>query len=69
MDTVERSEFLISKIKERAKVLVTDNITNPTPSDFLFAENAMLIGASIAEQLRAMEELGDLHSFDEAFPE
>ncbi len=39
---------VIKEIKERARLFVYDNFANPTVSDFLIVESAMLIGASIA---------------------
>jgi hypothetical protein len=38
----------IKEIKERARLFVYDNFTNPSTSDFLIIETAMLVGASIA---------------------
>ena len=38
----------IREIKERARLFVYDNFTNPTASDFLIIETAMLIGVSVA---------------------
>lgn len=40
----------IATIKQRAKLFVDDNFSNPTPSDYLIIESAMLIGASIAHE-------------------
>ena len=57
-DIMPHDENLIKTIKERAKLFVTDNFTNPSKSDLLIIEQAMLIGASIAIENDA-EELSD----------
>lgn len=51
MDVAAQSERLISEIKRRAALFCTDNFTRPTPSDLLIIENAMLIGASISNEV------------------
>ena len=42
------TEEMILEIKNRSRLFVLDNINEPSVSDFLYTENAMLIGASIA---------------------
>ena len=44
------NESIIIEIKRRAKLFVDDNFTNPSPSDYLVIETAMMIGASITLQ-------------------
>lgn len=46
---------LIAEIKRRTRLFVADNYTEPSLSDFLVTENAMLIGASIALELHTGE--------------
>jgi hypothetical protein len=47
------SDPIITRIAERARLFVEDNFTNPTPSDYLIIQNAMLIGSSIAFEIQA----------------
>jgi hypothetical protein len=44
---IEETEELLRRIKQRSVMFVIDNIQDPTPSDFIFVENAMMVGATI----------------------
>jgi hypothetical protein len=46
------SEEIVTAIKQRAKLFVCDNFSTPTPSDYLIVESTMLIGASIALEIK-----------------
>lgn len=39
---------ITDEVKRRAVLFVDDNFTNPTPSDYLIIQTAMMVGASIA---------------------
>jgi hypothetical protein len=47
---IEASPELLSEIHSRSLTFVQDNLTSPSQADFLLAESAMLIGASLAIQ-------------------
>ena len=49
---VEETEELLRRIEQRSIMFVIDNIENPTPSDFVFVKNAMLIGATIKGEVQ-----------------
>lgn len=55
MDIVEFSEKITAEIRRRAQLYVDDNLKNPTPSDYLIIQNAMLIGASIMLEQEAKD--------------
>jgi hypothetical protein len=52
LDYIAATEELQRRIKERARLFVIDNLRNPTASDFLYTENAMMIGASIQTEVQ-----------------
>jgi hypothetical protein len=45
----------IKTVKERARLFVLDNFSEPTRSDFLIIETAVLIGVSIALEMEGHE--------------
>lgn len=49
----EISDRLSAKLKQRSRQYVEDNLTNPTPWDYLFAENLAMIGANVVIELEA----------------
>jgi hypothetical protein len=49
---VEETDELLRRIEQRSIMYVIDNIDDPTPSDFIFVKNAMLIGATIKGEVQ-----------------
>lgn len=47
-EMIRSTDEMIREIKKRSIRFVLDNIPEPSPADFLYAENAMIIGAQIA---------------------
>ena len=46
------SEEIVTAIKQRAKLFTDDNLSHPTPCDYLILESAMMIGASIVLEIQ-----------------
>lgn len=58
---------LIAEIKRRAKLLVEDNITlqAPTEWNYFYTEQAMLIGASIQNEIETLEYIQESYKCSE----
>jgi hypothetical protein len=52
MEVHEESDLLIQEIKRRARLFAFDNLSFPSDRDILMIENAMLIGATIDNEVR-----------------
>jgi len=50
-DIVSESNRMVQEIKKRSRQYVDDNFINPTPSDYLFAENLAIIGSCVALEM------------------
>ena len=51
VDVVDQSVRMVQEIKKRSRQYVEDNLINPTPSDYLFAENLAMIGSCVALEM------------------